>query len=805
MNQFERQLENFVVDLSLIDKDNSQQPDYEKLADYILSGSGWTTLQQTKKNKNDINFIFADKFNDLLLEYCSKLLLHLPSTSKYMSSNLSEAGYGSLNDFINISLDLFLKFHDGATKTIYDTNSPALMNFSDVLFNQSKQDKNVLSYFKFIYLKFLHKIYKNNFENMSKKYAGRNFQNFIKPQTALNKHFQEQFKIIAKSLSNSEDLKIFYTNLLVNYIYDFMILTGFSATKSHIANVSSIFSHLIALLDQVCEFVLDSLIKFELDDFKSIWKRLSQLLLELKDYRNKIEHNQSCLRKKHNSHECKKSIHGSNPRHNDITSVKSECVMKKIFIKMLKLLNSGEKSALVFELVEKLGICNCTRLEEFIEENVGFKQGLILPILDYLFSLLTDSDTLVVKRRSIFFPLLVDNSLIELDQTSTNINEHLNKNIFKSIETILVQMSAKSLILVNYLTGGLKKFAKYVQINKEEKSENSINQTILYKYMIAEVFYMQKGMLKLLAEKDADETKSKLFNAVCGYIKEMLALIGSVELLNFDGSLLKASDSMLIKDCYTSSQEELEMNINKKFTDFMHKNSANIYELVDKLSKKYDHDLLDPMTICALMIKYKHDIHGENSTRHLCKSIIDTIDLNPNLFGNQSAILIILDLYIKSAIFRTALNDCQHFHLGLLNSFNLYFDSDPSEQNKDLNEIYVCMRNKLDSNVSWLMVFFNVFKINQSVPSSQNLPNQEIYLNKNEQSIPNDYEGDSECFYIKPSIAKITLSGISRIKIFVKNFKLCKYKYLYVSIILNGCNQFLVKLDIIIVRIVKNK
>lgn len=687
MNQFERQLENFVVDLSLIDQSHTANTECDKIVDYLFDGSGWTTLQQINENKNQINFIFAEKLNDLLFEYCSKLFLNLSAESKYLTKKL-ESGTGSLDDLINISLDLFLNFHDGSTKSIYDTNNTALLNFSDVLFNQIKYDINVLSYFKFIYLKFLHKIYKNNFENMNNKYNGQNCQGFIKPHSRLNQHFQLQFNIIAKSLS-SGDLKIFYANLLVNYIFDFMVLTGFLAPKP--ANPSPIFEQLLEMIDLVAEFVFDSLINFELDDFRSIWKRLTQLLLEIRDYRNKIEHNQSCLRKKHNTNECKKLIHDSSPKHNDITNVRSECLMKKIFINVLKLLQSDKKSDFVYEFMEKFSICNCIKLEELIEEKIGFRNELVLPILDYLFSLLINSDTLVVRRKSMFFPLLVDNSLISPDQTYMKINEHLNKNIFKLIQSILVEMNEKSVILAMYLNASLKKFSKYVPIKKEEqKCENSINQTILYKYMIAEVFYVQKSLLKILMEKDTDEMKKKIFNNISCYIIDMLSLISCVDLLNFGSTILKTSDSLLIKDCYTSSQEELEITINKKFTDFMHKNSTCIYELVDQLSKKYNHGLLNPMAICALIIKYKHDMHGENSTKHLCKSIIDTIDLNPDLFSNQSGIVIVFDLYTKSAIFRNALNECQHFHLGLLNSFNLYFDNDVDVDPSDEESLRYC-------------------------------------------------------------------------------------------------------------------
>lgn len=678
MNQFESQLENFVVDLSLIEKEKLTECDYEKLADYILSGSGWITLQQTNQNKNQINFIFADKFTDLLLEYCSKLVLHLPSTSKYMSQNARQSDTGSLHEFIDISLELFLQFHDGTIKSIYDTNNLALLNFSDVLFNQANQDKNILYFLKFIYLKFLHKIYKNNFENMNKKSLDRSFQNSTRPQAILNKHFKDQFKIIAKSLINADDLKIFYTNLLVNYLYDFMVLSGFSTSKSN--NPAQIFQHLIELIDLVSQFVFQSLTIFEPDDFKSIWKRLSQLLLEIKDHRSKIEHCQSCFRKKHNSQECKRAINDSNPRHNHITDIGSECLMKNIFIHMLKLINSDYKSGFVFDLMVKFGICNCAKLEELIDESIGFRDGLVMPIMDYLFSLLTDSETLVVKRRSIFFPLLVDNSLVESDQAAMNINEHLNKNIFKSMEAMLNQFSDKSLIMAKYLTAIVRKYSKYIS-NNNEKCENSINKIILYKYMIAEVFYMQKNLLKLLTEKNADEIKIKIFSTICVYIKEMLIIVNSIEELNFSGSPLKNTDSLLIKDNYTSSQEELEININKKFTDFMHKNSVILYELVDGLSKKYNSDFLNPMSICGLIIKYKHDKHGQNSIKHLCKCIIDSIDLNPNLFDNETGLWIIFDLYIKSATFRNALNECQHFHLGLLNNFNLLIEPD-----LDLNE-----------------------------------------------------------------------------------------------------------------------
>lgn len=72
------------------------------------------------------------------------------------------------------------------------------------------------------------------------------------------------------------------------------------------------------------------------------------------------------------------------------------------------------------------------------------------------------------------------------------------------------------------------------------------------------------------------------------------------------------------------------------------------------------------------------------------------------------------------------------------------------------------MRNKLDSNVSLLMVYFNVmimskvFKINHNLPNSDE-SNEINNLKKYEQLFAKDYEADSEvtvhgkfAFYLSP-------------------------------------------------------
>lgn len=60
------------------------------------------------------------------------------------------------------------------------------------------------------------------------------------------------------------------------------------------------------------------------------------------------------------------------------------------------------------------------------------------------------------------------------------------------------------------------------------------------------------------------------------------------------------------------------------------------------------------------------------------------------------------------------------------------------------------MRNKLDSNVSWLMVYFNVmimakaFRTNENFSHPECSENQEINSTKIDMTLPNEYEGDSE-------------------------------------------------------------
>lgn len=193
------ELEDFIVDLNLIQKESLNSVDkHEKLAEYLFTGSGWTLLKSINDQTVQVNAIFGEKLNDLLIDTCSKLLIYLSTESKFNFSddlanindhsllfNLSTEMVqfpnesGSLFHFIIICLNLYIRFNDGTNNNILYSRNKILVKFCEILFDKNNQ------FLKLIYLKFLKKLFKLNFDSMLKKTLIRQYPTLDQTNTQI--------------------------------------------------------------------------------------------------------------------------------------------------------------------------------------------------------------------------------------------------------------------------------------------------------------------------------------------------------------------------------------------------------------------------------------------------------------------------------------------------------------------------------------------------------------------------------------------------------------------------------------------
>lgn len=438
---------------------------------------------------------------------------------------------------------------------------------------------------------------------------------------------------------------------------------------------------------------------------------MSQLLIELRHFKNSLEHNQTCLRLKHSTQVCKQNIADIASRHNDISLVENECffarINKSLFRILVNLSASDQKrSKRVLNLIEKLGICTCIELEKLVElQNINssgvyyYDEQLSSIILDYLYLTLRNSKSnsglnlpTETKRKSIFFPLLIDESLVPKE----NKQETYNADLFKKFHEIISQLNEKSLLVCKYLTSSLKNYAKYLEPN-----DTICGQCLQYKWMICEIFYLYKDILKLILDDQNKEfgCKIRIFEIICKYLIDFLVLTSSSNYLldsettslnspTTPNSAKEPKQSAGVRSSVshfninnsnemTNSQHEFEKSINKKFLDFLSKNSIKIYENISELCALFELSPYLSILICSQLILFKNELSDLSlfltNEQYLSKCLIDTIDRSNQLLANYSIINILLELYIKCARFRNALNECQHFHLNLLNCLNVAF------------------------------------------------------------------------------------------------------------------------------------
>lgn len=163
---------------------------------------------------------------------------------------------------------------------------------------------------------------------------------------------------------------------------------------------------------------------------------------------------------------------------------------------LLKLTSSRSKSALMC-LIGKFGICSCITFDTLVETLVGngafYYNHLLAPtIFEYLFmtieistsatgistsaSAVTNEESITVatanvnlvnnKRKSIFFPLLVDQSLVSPvnSDMAAIIEASYNKNLIKRINEIFEHLDERALLISKYLVHSLKHYNRFIKV-----------------------------------------------------------------------------------------------------------------------------------------------------------------------------------------------------------------------------------------------------------------------------------------------------------------------------------------------------
>lgn len=331
------ELEDFIIELNSIEKDKVSDlaERAHKLADYLFSSpsssssssdkKGWPLLTALYARKIELNSIFGEKLNDLLLSNFIKLYVHL-DPSLYSSAppqslttdlaslfddhlacdglvlNESSSG-GNLFTYLVICLTLWLRLNDGATNAQHlFTHQRVLNQLTDVLFSSapplstspsSTRSDESCELYRLVYLKFLDRLCRVNLRNMtsSRRLTGGVSSSSV-PKEASKHVLVEQFDRLVKAVNKlSERERAILLGLVVNYLNDFF---GYVCVPSLTSGVSlasaSAFDGLVVLVRHVAEFVFDELARESLDvdagTFVNACNKLTTILAEMKHFKN---------------------------------------------------------------------------------------------------------------------------------------------------------------------------------------------------------------------------------------------------------------------------------------------------------------------------------------------------------------------------------------------------------------------------------------------------------------------------------------------------------------------------------------
>ena len=174
---------------------------------------------------------------------------------------------------------------------------------------------------------------------------------------------------------------------------------------------------------------------------------------------------------------------------------------------------------------------------------------------------------------------------------------------------------------------------------------------------------------------------TSLVEIICKYLTDFL-LINNSYLLN--KKQLEQPDK--IKSTKTfhslneSINEDLDLKLTQSFAQFINKNSVKINRIISILCNKLSLCLNISVSFSSQLILFQEckqlkPVAKNSIEQSLCKSIIDEISLT-NLCDNELLLDTLLELYLKSSMFRFALNELSTFYSYLINCLNVYIAND---------------------------------------------------------------------------------------------------------------------------------
>jgi hypothetical protein len=553
-------------------------------------------------------------------------LQNFPTESAFSPSNnipISLQSYDEGSTFLLflICLEIYLRFNDGTNTSPLQSTNTILNDLCDIIFNKYEyQCENDAINTKLLYAKFLGKLFRLNFINLNKKsvksnnFSGRQYSNTAQNTvltSKINNLFLKQFNVITENLTlsneNSNAIKLEFLEVCINYLYEFSLFSNIStrftstqasasetAHNSHLVlNVNSktslAFESLKTLLEQTNEFLFKNINLLDFnenklsDDSKSsndsaaelisdslptndltYWKKLTHLLVDMKQFKNNYDHIETCLRTKHVFNLCKLSLNEIESKHNNISNLKSseECLFAKIGLKILDMLvqkGLGETLGYHFViLLEKIGLCTCLNFDtvlnliekETILQNEDLLNSVVFEFILSLFKYKNESsesrfkdDTLEEftlmsgvdsRRRSVFFDCPQNSSLNQSEEYTS---------VFDKFSALISNFDRQSAVLCKFLNSSLKKYTKFIQKSSIfltlsspiSSSRNSgiesagltisLNQSVLYKQFIYEIIYLYNRILGKIAEHlQENPFKLEIFNSICLFFNEFFLL-----------------------------------------------------------------------------------------------------------------------------------------------------------------------------------------------------------------------------------------------------------------------------------------
>jgi hypothetical protein len=305
------------------------------------------------------------------------------------------------------------------------------------------------------------------------------------------------------------------------------------------------------------------------------------------------------------------------------------------------------------------------------------------------------------KQKSIFFPLMSDESLVESD--TSKLAPNLN-----FLFELLLEMSEKSVLLCKYLNHSLnfyysKKFVNstspaYASPTHSQESPSSLSSQFLkHKWFSYETLNFFKNFIFHLKEKNCLNEEQNLtcikalIEIICNYVYKFFFIY------NQESAKANVDSNFKIKD------KEMSVKLDERFNELINAFSAHIFDDLTCLCDKLALTLEFPFAIGSQLIIYKYQ--SENLKNHLAKVLIKRI-VNENqayLFNSSFLLTSILEAYLKCSMFRCALDECNEFQTSLTSYLNKQFETSFSGSNGSLKEtlfylafVYFCSHRKVN-------------------------------------------------------------------------------------------------------------